>query len=54
MKHMSPSVLTQLEEFFISYNKLRGKKFKVTGRGGPKRALDVINEGIKTYARKEK
>lgn len=49
IKQMSQSVLNQLEEFFISYNKLHGKKFKVTGRGGPKRALDIIKEGIKAF-----
>jgi inorganic pyrophosphatase len=49
IKQMSSPVLDQLEEFFVSYNKLRGKKFKVTARGGPKRALEVIQDGIKAF-----
>ena len=52
LKQMSPSVLNQLEEFFISYNRLHGKKFKVTGRGGPKRAMEIIRKGIKTFEKK--
>src|SRR5579884_812457 len=39
IKELAPSLLKQLEEFFVSYNKLHGKKFKVTNLGGPKRAL---------------
>jgi inorganic pyrophosphatase len=40
-----PEVLPdQIEAFFVSYNKLHGKKFKVTGRGGPKRALAISRE----------
>ena len=52
IKEVNPSILDQLESFFVSYNKLRGKKFKVTGRGGPSRALDLIKAGIKAYAKK--
>lgn len=52
IKQMSPAVLNQLEEFFVSYNKLRGKKFKVTGHGGPQRAVDIIKEGIKVFGKK--
>jgi inorganic pyrophosphatase len=52
IKEISASMLEQLEEFFVSYNKLRGKKFKVTGRGGPKRALRTIKNGIKAFQEK--
>src|SRR5437016_9087784 len=44
---ISNTLLSQLEEFFISYNKQRGKKFKVTGTGGPKKALKILKAGIK-------
>ena|ERR1700756_4419720 len=39
---LSKTLLDQLEEFFISYNKSRGKKFKVKGRSGPKRAAQLL------------
>ena len=46
-------LLDQLEEFFISYNKSRGKKFKVKGRHGPKRAAQLIDAGIKKFKKKK-
>ncbi len=49
---VSRTLLDQLEEFFISYNKQRGKKFKVTGTGGPKKAISFLKAGIRA-AKKE-
>jgi inorganic pyrophosphatase len=42
------TLLSQLEEFFVSYNKQRGKKFRITGTGGPKIAIRFLKDGIKT------
>src|SRR5580692_5148936 len=44
---VSKTLLSQLEEFFVSYNKQRGKKFRVTGTGGPKKAIKFLKDGIK-------
>src|SRR5712671_8212571 len=33
---VSKTLLDQVEEFFVSYNKQRGKKFRITGTGGPR------------------
>lgn len=41
------ALLAQVEEFFISYNKQRGKKFKITGTDGPKKAISFLKESIK-------
>jgi inorganic pyrophosphatase len=46
---ISRTVLDQVEQFFVSYNKQRGKKFKVKGVGGPKRALHVIQAGVEAF-----
>src|SRR6266567_1296325 len=46
---VNKTLLDQLEAFFISYNKQRGKKFKVTGTGGPKKALRFLKGGMKAY-----
>jgi inorganic pyrophosphatase len=46
---VSKTLLSQVEEFFISYNKQRGKKFKVTDTGGPKKALRYLKRGIKAH-----
>lgn len=50
---VSKSILDQVQEFFISYNKSRGKKFKVLGVHGPKRALKLIEDGVKAYDKKK-
>ena len=42
---VSNTLLSQLEEFFVSYNKQRGKKFKITGTGGPRKAVKLLKSG---------
>src|SRR5438309_6606750 len=39
ISQVNKTLLDQLEAFFVSYNKQRGKKFKITGTGGPKKAV---------------
>jgi len=51
---VNKSILDQVDEFFISYNKSRGKRFTVTGRHGPKRAAELVAEGIKAFQQKNK
>ena len=46
---VSKTLLNQLEEFFISYNRQRGKKFRITGTGGPKKALKFLKGGIRAH-----
>jgi len=48
---VSKTLLDQLGAFFAFYNKQRGKRFKVTGTGGPKKAIKFIKAGIE--ARKQ-
>jgi inorganic pyrophosphatase len=50
---VSRTLLGQLEAFFVSYNKQRGKKFKVTGTGGPKKAIAFLKAGIKAQKAKQ-
>jgi inorganic pyrophosphatase len=49
IEDVGKSRLNQLEGFFVSYNKLRGKEFKVIKRSGPQRALRLIEEGISLF-----
>ncbi|HLG98137.1 MAG TPA: inorganic diphosphatase [Bryobacteraceae bacterium] len=51
---VSKTILDQLEAFFISYNKQRGKKFKVTDTGGPGKAINFLKAGIKAHKKKSK
>jgi inorganic pyrophosphatase len=49
ISEINQSIIDQVGEFFVSYNKSRGKKFKVTGTHGPSRALKLVEEGIKQF-----
>jgi inorganic pyrophosphatase len=51
---VSETLLSQVEAFFVSYNEQRGKKFKVTGTGGPKKALRFLKAGIRAHNKKVK
>lgn len=50
---VNKSILDQVEEFFISYNKGRGKKFKVTSVHGPSKAVKRLQQAIETYKSKQ-
>jgi inorganic pyrophosphatase len=50
---INKNLLSQIEEFFVSYNKQRGKKFKVTGIGGPGKAIKVLKAGTKLVKQKK-
>src|SRR6267154_2348362 len=54
IRDVNKRLLDQLEEFFISYNKQRGKKFKVTGTGGPKKAMQFLKTGIQAHKKNKK
>jgi inorganic pyrophosphatase len=51
---MSETLLKQVEEFFVSYNKQRGKKFRITGTGGPKKAMKFLKTGIQAHKKDKK
>ena len=46
---LDQKTLEQIEYFFITYNKLDGKKLKILGYEGPKQAKQVVRRGIKAY-----
>jgi inorganic pyrophosphatase len=46
---LNKSLIDQVEEFFISYNKSRGKKFKVTGVHGSSRAIKRLQQAIQAH-----
>lgn len=50
---VNKSILDQLEEFFIAYNKSRGKKFKVKGLHGPAKAVKRLQEAIDAHEDKK-
>jgi inorganic pyrophosphatase len=51
---VSKTFLSQVEAFFVSYNKQRGKEFKITRTAGPKAALKLIEAGVVLYKKDQK
>lgn len=49
IKDVSRTLLSQVEEFFISYNRQRGKEFKIISTKGPKKALKILKAGIDAH-----
>ena len=49
LKDLPKQSLREIEEFFVNYHRLQGKKFKLLGRKGEKTALDLIAKAQKAY-----
>ena len=49
VKELNKSFIDQLDDFFVAYNKSRGKKFKVKGVHGPSKALKRVQEAIQAH-----
>lgn len=45
LKQLSGALTGEIEHFFISYNQMRGKKFKPLGYFGPARAQKLVKAG---------
>jgi inorganic pyrophosphatase len=52
MDDVSKTLLDQVEAFFVSYNKQRGKKFRIIDTGGPKKAAKLLKQGMKSFDKK--
>jgi inorganic pyrophosphatase len=44
---LNPELLEEIEHFFISYNTIKGKKFKPLGRFGPERAKKLVKRSAR-------
>lgn len=53
-RKMSPDTMKQIEAFFKQYNKLDGKKFKVTKLSGPKQAIACVQVAMESKQKKKK
>jgi inorganic pyrophosphatase len=45
-------LLAQIEQFFVSYNELRGRRFRVTRRSGAARATSLVKQAEKRFREK--
>lgn len=46
LKDVNSQLLAEIQQFFVDYNRLRGKEFKVVRRRGPARAVKLLKKGI--------
>jgi len=44
MKDLPKQALREIEEFFVNYHRLQGKKYKLLGCKGEKTALELIEK----------
>jgi inorganic pyrophosphatase len=50
---VSQTLLSQVEAFFVSYNRQRGKHFKVIAVRGPKRAAKLLKAGMRAFLKEK-
>lgn len=53
VKDLSKTYRAQLEQFFVNYNSLRGRKFRITGTGGPRKAAEQVRIGMRNYRKSQ-
>lgn len=44
---LNKNMVKEIEQFFMNYNKERGKKFRVLGTRGPKQALKLLEKSLR-------
>jgi inorganic pyrophosphatase len=42
---LGEAIVAEIEQFFVSYNEMHGKRFKPLGRHGAARALKLVKKG---------
>ena len=52
LESIGPTLLEEIEHFFVSYNEIKGKEFRPLGRHGSRRAREVVEEGVRLYRRR--
>ena len=52
LKDLNHHLLRELEHFFVSYNQMRGKKFKLLALRGPKRARKLVQQSARTNGKR--
>lgn len=46
LRDLSPDLVAQIEHFFVSYNEMKGKQFRVKRLAGKKRALTLVTAAL--------
>ena len=51
---LPPTLMDEIEQFFINYNKMRDRVFKPTARSGAAEGLKLVERSIKKVAKKKR
>ena len=51
---LEQTIISEIEQFFVSYNAQASKQFKLLGRGNPEQARKLIEDGIHLFQQKAK
>jgi inorganic pyrophosphatase len=54
LPELDSKLMTQIEHFFVSYNRLEGKEFKVLSQGGPKKARKLVLKARADFEKRRK
>ena len=54
LSDLRPHLVKEIEQFFASYNTLRGRKFRAGDEAGPKTARALVETGIKKFKKRRK
>ena len=54
LSDLRPHLLEEITGFFVEYNKLRNRKFKVLGEAGARKAQKLVESGRKAFARQHR
>ena len=50
---LNETLVDEIEHFFVSYNRAKGKEFKPLGRFGAQKARKIIEDGMKLFKKPE-
>jgi inorganic pyrophosphatase len=52
LSDLRPHLMDEIREFFVTYNKLRDRKFRAKDEASPDKAQRLIKEGMKVFKKK--
>ena len=53
LEDLRPHLIDEIQEFFIAYNRLRGRKFKPLALTGPGKSRELIKAGMDAFKRQK-
>lgn len=54
INELSQELLDEITHFFVSYDEMKGKKFRPLGQKGPQQARQLVKDGVKALKKQKK